>query len=209
MVVHHADADVFAACARESRGSAVTAPAAARWPVTVYVPAHPISPPLRPGVLPGLVQLIGRCDQRAAALGERAEGLVGRRWSQQLVVVPGVLALVRRLHLEQVRRDASCARPARIVPGPNSRRRSASPSSLRPPRAPLPWPRRAQSRRGLQVVQRRRRSRRPGPSSASLPPELRRRPFGEGARAVVEVPVEGLGAAPGPAPSAGPARARR
>src|SRR6476660_9744535 len=85
---------VFAAWARDSRGRAVTAPAAA--PVA--------SSWRRPS---GIVIVLSRvpvlaANQRAAALGERPEGLLGRRGLQQLVVVPRRLALARRLHLEEV-----------------------------------------------------------------------------------------------------------
>src|SRR3954453_23580296 len=95
---------VFAAWARVRRGSTGT----------MVAPTDAASRPRREtlielflrkrGGTPARRRKTSATDQRAAAIGQRAEGFLGRGGLQQLVVVPGRLALLRLLHLEQVAR---------------------------------------------------------------------------------------------------------
>ena len=75
-------------------------------------------------------------NQRTPTPGQRAEPLGGGRGRQQLIIVPGVLALTRRLHLIQINRMQAAAigpdgpRTEAIIVGrhrlhPRHRRRSA------------------------------------------------------------------------------------
>jgi hypothetical protein len=136
--------------------------------------------------------LASRLDERTVAFGQRAVGLVARRGGQQLVVVPRTFALGWLLHLEQIGRgevaaifaDGGLAEAVVLDRHCLHARDGRSAVLLGLGRA----------HRGdrLQVVQRRR-------VTAGMVHvgqvvrRLRLDPIGEGAGAIVQVPVEALG----------------